>query len=60
MVQPGGGFDLAKKPLRAQAGGELGLQNLDRDLAMVFPVLREVDDRHPAAAEFALDRIAVG
>jgi hypothetical protein len=29
-------------------------------LAMVFPVLREVDDRHPAAAEFALDRIAVG
>jgi hypothetical protein len=27
---------------------------------MVFPVLREVDGGHPPAAEFALDRVAVG
>jgi len=39
---------------------QLGLQELDGDLAMVLEVLCKVDRCHPAAAELALDRVAVG
>jgi hypothetical protein len=59
MVQPGGGFDLAEKPLRAECDRKLGSENFDGDEATVLQVLGEVDNRHPAAAEFALDRVSV-
>ncbi len=44
----------------AAISSELGLQHLDGDFAMVLQVLGEVDRRHAAAAEFTLDRVAVG
>ena len=50
----------AQEPLGAEHGGELGLQHLDRDLAVVPEVLGEVDRRHAARAELALDAVAVG
>jgi len=53
-------FDLLEKPLRAERRGELRLQHLDGDFAMVLQVLGEVDRRHPPAAELALDCVAVG
>ena len=37
-----------------------GLRTLMRDLAVVLEVLREVDGRHAARAELALDAVAVG
>ena len=33
-------------------------QNLDRDVASVSDVMREVDRRHPAGAELALDAVS--
>ena len=60
VCETSGDLDLAEKPLRPESGRELGFQDLDGDFAMVLPVLGEVDRRHPAAAEFALDRVPVG
>ena len=37
------------------AARELGAQHLDRDLAVVPEVVREIDGRHAAGAELALD-----
>ena len=50
----------AKKPLGAERRGELRVQHLDRDVAVVPDVAREVDGRHAAAADLALDAIAIG
>ena len=38
----------------AHDGGELRLQNLEGDLAIVFQVISEVDGRHSTAADFAV------
>ena len=59
-VRPARDFDLLEKPLRTERRGELGLQHLDGDLAMVLQVLGEIDRRHSPAAKLALDRVAVG
>ena len=42
VVQVGRSPDLRQEPLRADHGGEVGLQHLDGDLAMVPDVLRQV------------------
>ena len=48
------------EPLGAEYGRELGLENFDRDVAVVLEILREVDRRHAAGAELALDAVSVG
>ena len=58
MLQVRGDADLAQEPLGAERGGELGLQDLERDRAIVLEVVREEDGRHAAAPELALERIA--
>ena len=60
VLQPGGQLDLAQEPLGAERGGELGVEHLERDRAVVPEVLGEVDRRHAAAPELALERVAVG
>ena len=60
MLQVGDRLDLAQEPLGADDGGELGPQHLDGDLAAVLEVVGEVDRRHAALAELALDAVAVG
>ena len=60
VLQPGGEPDLAQEALRAERGGELGVQHLERDLAVVLEVVREIDRGHAPAAELALERVAVG
>jgi hypothetical protein len=60
MLQVGGEPDLAEKALRAEPGGELRPEQLDRDGAVVLEVAREVDGSHAAAAELPLDAVAVG
>ncbi len=58
--EPGRGLDLAQEPLGAEGRRELGAQHLDGDGAVMLQVLGEVDRRHPAPTELALDRVAVG
>ena len=60
MLQRRDRLDLAQEPRGADDRGELGLQDLDGDLAVVLQVLREIDGGHPARAELALDAITVG
>ena len=59
MLEPGGEPDLALEAVGAEGGGELGVQHLQRDRAVVPEVVGQVDGRHAAAAELALDRVAV-
>ena len=60
MLQGRDRLDLAQEPLGTDDRGELGLQDLDGDLAVVLEILREIDGGHAARAELALDAIAVG
>ena len=59
MLEIGGELDLGEEPLGADHGGQLGAQQLERDLAVVLQVLGQVHRRHPAGADLALDPIAV-
>jgi hypothetical protein len=60
VLQPGSEADLALESLGAEAGSELGEQDLEGDGAVVAEVPGQVDDGHAAAAELALERVAVG
>ena len=60
MLQARNRLDLAEESIRADHRGELRLEHLDRDLAIVLEVVREVDRRHAALAELSLDLVAVG
>jgi hypothetical protein len=50
--------NLAEKALNAEHGAEVRIQNLERDAAIVPEVAREIDGRHAAGADLALDGIA--
>ncbi len=52
--------NLPEKPLGAEAGGELGAENLESDRPVVLEVAGEVHHGHAARAEFPLDRVAGG
>ncbi len=49
--------DLAQEPLGAEDGCKLGTEHLERHRAVVLEVASEIDRGHPAATEFALDRV---
>ena len=53
-------LDLAQEALRAERGGELGVEHLERDRPVVLEIVGEVDRGHAAAPELALERVAVG
>jgi hypothetical protein len=55
MLQVGGNSYLLEESLGAEYGSELGVQNLDGYLAIVFFVICEIDSGHPAAAKLTLD-----
>ncbi len=59
MLEPGGDLDLAGEAAGAHGRGDLGAQDLERHLAVVLHVQGEVDRRHPALPELALERVAV-
>jgi len=52
-------LDLPQEPLGADRSRELAPEHLDRDFAVVLLVLREVDGRHAAPTELAVNGIAV-
>ena len=60
MLQARRQLDLGQKRIGAERLGDFGADDLDRDLPRVPNVLREVDGRHPAFAELALDVVAAG
>ena len=49
-----------EKALGAETCGKLGVENLQRDRAVVPEVVGEIDRGHSAAAELALEHVAVG
>ena len=55
-----GESDLALEALGPERGGELGVEHLERDRPLVPEVVGEVDGGHAAAAELALEGVAVG
>lgn len=59
MVELRSDLYLPQEPLGTEGGGELRLQNLDGDPAVVLEVSGQVDDGHPPAAELALEAVAV-
>jgi hypothetical protein len=59
MLQPGGEADLALEALGAEAGGQVQVEELERDRSVVPEVLGEPDRGHPPAAELALEGVAV-
>ena len=60
MLEAGGGFDLGEEAVAADDGAELGVEDLDGDLAAVLQVFGEVDGGHAALAELALKAVTVG
>ena len=60
MLQPRGGLDLRQEPLAAERRTQVWMQDFDGHLAIVLVVVREVDGRHTAGTELALDAVAVG
>ncbi len=59
MLEVGGGLDLLKEALGPDHRGELRAEHLECHFAMVLDVLGQVDGRHPARAELALEHVAV-
>jgi hypothetical protein len=59
MLQLGSELDFPKEAIGAEGGGEFGMQYLQRYQSGVPKIVRQVDRGHSAAAEFALDPIAV-
>jgi hypothetical protein len=60
MLESGGESDLALEALGPEHGGELRVQDLQRDGAVVLEVVGEIDRRHAPAPELPLDAVAVG
>ena len=58
MLEVGGDLHFAEETLGAEGGGQVGPEDLDCDLAVVFEVLGQVDRGHPARAEFPLDPVS--
>jgi hypothetical protein len=49
----------ALKPIGAEGGGQLRVQNLERHVTAVLQVAREIHRGHSPAAELALDDVAI-
>ena len=60
VLQRGHRPDLRQKPLDANEGRELRAQHLDRDVPGVPEIGRDVDGRHAALPELALEGVAIG
>ena len=58
VLQVGRRLDLSQKPFRADDCGQLGLQDLERDLSLMPEIISEINRGHPALTELALDLVA--
>lgn len=60
MLQAGGSPDFRQKALASQHRPEVGVEDLDRHMALVPEVLRPKHRRHAAGAEMRIQDVAVG
>ena len=60
MLQVGRGLDLRQEALRAHDGGQLGLEDLERDLAVVLQIAGQIHEGHPALPQLSLEGVAAG
>jgi hypothetical protein len=60
VLQVGRRANLGEKALGAECGGQVRVQHLDRDIARVLEIVREIDGGHATGAEFTLKEIAIG
>ena len=58
VLEVGRRLDLGEEPFGTDHCGQLGLEDLQGDLAFVLQVVGQVDRGHPAFAELTLDRVA--
>jgi len=58
MLQIGRNADLAEKSLHAEHCGEVGVEDLERDRAVVLEIMGEKDSRHATGADAALHGVA--
>ena len=59
VLEAGGDLDLLHKALGAERMGQLLVQDLEGDSAIVPEIARQVDSSHAAPAELALEQVAV-
>jgi hypothetical protein len=59
MLQVGGDSYFLEESLGPEYRGQLGVQDLYRNFAIVFLVVREVDSGHSATAQLTLNGISV-
>ena len=60
VLEAGGGLDLALEALGAERVGQLGVQHLERDRALVPQIVGQEDRGHAAPPQLALEPVAVG
>ena len=60
MIEPSGQLDLAAETIGAQFRRQIRPQDLDRDVALVPEVTREVYGGHAALADLTFDLVSVG
>lgn len=60
MLERRGGLDFDHEAVGAEHRGKFRLEELQRDLAIVLEIVAEIDGRHAALAEVALDPISAG
>jgi hypothetical protein len=58
MSQVRFGLDLGQEALGTDDRGQLGLEDLERDLTLVLEVVGQLHGRHSALVELTLDRVA--
>ncbi len=58
VIQRRGGLDLAAESFRPEDGAQFGPKDFDRHLAAMLQIVGQVDRRHAATAELALDGVA--
>ena len=55
MLKPRSRPDFGEKPFAAECGAKVGVKHFDGDVAVVFDITREIDSRHAALSELALN-----
>ena len=60
MIETRGELDLSEEPVRAESRGEIGMQNLERNQALMLCILREIYSCHSTASKLAVDGVILG
>jgi hypothetical protein len=59
VLEIGDDPDFTEESLRTQRRGELGAEDLERDLALVAQVAGEIDSGHAALSQLTLELITI-